>query len=195
MFHRKKRGRKRTDSSRRKDRLIQTRVGKHLERAIKAEAESQRVTVSHLLRNVLEECFNLVDDVVDDVDTIVSDSLGLAREVRLGAKRIRHAHTYNRFNEQPIDSDAEKSEDDVEAENHPEVDDTREIFETAPDRSEIGKSSLTHIYAWNKVVLSQSAFCSICGFPIQKGEDGYVGLCDEPKRDRCWLCESCIDKI
>jgi hypothetical protein len=199
VFHRKRRGRRKTDSSRRKDRLIQTRVGERLEQAIKAEAKRRRLTVSHLLRNVLEECFNLVDEVVDDVDTIVSDSLELAHKVTTDAKRAARrsirSHRYNRFNEPSIDDEAKERESGVEAENRTQTGDIKAVIDFDPVRNEIGKNSLSHIYAWNKVILSQRAYCSLCNSRIEKGEGGYVGLSDEPSHGRSWLCESCINKL
>ena len=52
----------------RKDRLIQTRVPQNLESTLKDEARKRRLSVSHLIRNVLEDTFNLVDNVVVDLD-------------------------------------------------------------------------------------------------------------------------------
>lgn len=199
VFHRKRRGRRKTDSSRRKDRLIQTRVGERLEQAIKAEAKRRRLTVSHLLRNVLEESFNLVDEVVDDVDTVVSDSLKLAHkvttDVKRAARRSRRSHKYNRFDETPTDDEAVERENGVETDNRAPIDDTEAVIDLEPVGNEIGKNPLSHIYAWNKVILSQKALCSLCNSVIEKGEGGYVGLSDEPGHGRSWLCESCIDKL
>lgn len=196
VFHRKKRGSKRSG---RKDRLIQTRVGEQLEQAIKDEAKKRRVTVSHLLRNVLEDCFNLVEGVVEgvveDVDTVVSDTLDLAHNVAFGAKRSRRSHRYDEFDEQPIDDEADTGEDEEEIESRPLLDDEKANAESVPDRDKIGKNPLDHIYAWNKVVVSQNVSCSICNRPIQKGREGYIGLSDEARRDRSWLCKSCINKL
>ncbi len=72
----------------RKDRLIQTRVPRELETTLKDEARRRRLTVSHLIRSVLEDAFDLVDDVVADVDEIVSDSARLARNVSRNARRL-----------------------------------------------------------------------------------------------------------
>jgi hypothetical protein len=72
----------------RKDRVVQTRVPRDLEATLKEEARRRRLTVSHLIRNVLEDAFELVDGVVADVDQIVSDSMTLAKNVRDGARRI-----------------------------------------------------------------------------------------------------------
>jgi len=69
----------------RKDRLIQTRVPRDLEETLKEEARRRRLSVSHLIRNVLEDTFHLVDGVVTNVDQIVSDSVRLARAVGRGA--------------------------------------------------------------------------------------------------------------
>ncbi len=82
--------RKRKASSRRprKDRLIQTRVPEDLETTLKEEAERRRLTVSHLIRSVLEDTFQLVDDVVTDFDKVVTDSVDLARNVSRNARKL-----------------------------------------------------------------------------------------------------------
>jgi glutathione S-transferase len=72
----------------RKDRLIQTRVPRYVEETLKREARRRRVTVSQLIRNLVEDAFQLVDGVVADVDQIVSDSVNLARSVGATARRI-----------------------------------------------------------------------------------------------------------
>jgi hypothetical protein len=72
----------------RKDRLIQTRVPRELETTLKKEAERQRLSLSQLIRNILEDAFELVDGVVADMDQIVTDSVALARNVRRGARRL-----------------------------------------------------------------------------------------------------------
>ena len=72
----------------RKDRLIQTRVPRDLESTLKKEARRQGVSVSHLIRNILGGAFDLVEDVVADVDQIVTDSVALAQQVSRGARRI-----------------------------------------------------------------------------------------------------------
>lgn len=72
----------------RKDRLIQTRVPEDLETTLKEEAERRRLTVSHLIRSVLEDTFHLVDDVVSDFDKVVTESVGLARNVGRNARRL-----------------------------------------------------------------------------------------------------------
>lgn len=75
----------------RKDRLIQTRVPREMETHLKAEAERRRLSVSQLVRNLIEDTLDLVDDVVTDVDQIVSDSVHLARNVGRNARKLASA--------------------------------------------------------------------------------------------------------
>src|ERR1043165_4267428 len=71
-----------------KDRLIQTRVPSKLESALKEEAKKRRLTVSHLIRNMLEDTLDLVDTVVTGVDDIRRSSAGLAEQVARDAGKI-----------------------------------------------------------------------------------------------------------
>jgi len=77
--------------SERKDRLIQTRVPEKLEATLKEEAQRRRTTVSQIIRNLLEDTFDLVDGVVANVDQLVTDSVELAQQVGRDALRIGEA--------------------------------------------------------------------------------------------------------
>ena len=79
-----RRGRRALPADERKDRLIQTRVADELESTLREEAKRRRVTVSQLIRNVLEDTFDLVDDVV-------AGTARLAQTVRRDALRIRES--------------------------------------------------------------------------------------------------------
>ena len=72
----------------RKDRLIQTRVPEKLETTLKDEAKRRRTTVSQMIRNILEDSFQLVDGMVANVDQIVVDSVELAQKVGRDARKI-----------------------------------------------------------------------------------------------------------
>ena len=74
-----------------KDRIVQTRVPRDLESVLKREARRRRLTVSHLVRNVLEDAFALVDGVVANVDELVTDSVELVRKVGSDARRVAGA--------------------------------------------------------------------------------------------------------
>lgn len=81
-----KRGRKPAPEESRKSRVIQTRVPQDLESTLKNAAEKKRMTVSHLIRHVLEDTFNLVDGIVSDssilMENITRDAKKLASTAR-----------------------------------------------------------------------------------------------------------------
>ncbi|MCK0538594.1 hypothetical protein [Alcanivorax quisquiliarum] len=76
-----RRGRRPAPDNERKDRVIQTRVPRDLEDTLRNAAERQRVSVSHLIRHVLEDTFQLVDN-------IVADSASLMGNVSRDARRL-----------------------------------------------------------------------------------------------------------
>jgi hypothetical protein len=89
----------RMDDRPRKDRLIQTRVPQDLESTLKDEARKRRLSVSHLIRNVLEDTFSLVDNVVTEVDRVVTDSVEMAQTLKRDAQRLAataRGHTSHR---------------------------------------------------------------------------------------------------
>jgi hypothetical protein len=149
----------------RKDRLIQTRVPRDLETTLKAEAKRQRRTVSHLIRGVLEDTFQLVDGVVADVDQLVTDGVELAKEVGRSARRLTDGERAEPEREEPHDED--ESEDD----------------------------DLSHVYAWNEVVLHRATQCSQCESEIPRGQKGFAGLSDRPHAPRAWLCPDCVKSL
>src|SRR5690606_29964492 len=76
-----RRGRRPAPDNERKDRVIQTRVPRDLEDTLRNAAGRQRVSVSHLIRHVLEDTFQLVDN-------IVADSASLMGNVSRDARRL-----------------------------------------------------------------------------------------------------------
>lgn len=80
------RGRKPSSEESRKSRVIQTRVPQDLETTLKDAAERKRMTVSHLIRFVLEDTFNLVDGIVSDSSALVGN---VARDAKKLAATAR----------------------------------------------------------------------------------------------------------
>jgi len=148
----------------RKDRLIQTRVPRDLETTLKEEAQRRRLSVSHLIRSVLEDTFQLVDGVVADVDEIVSDSARLSRNVRRNAQRLVA----------------------------PDRDRRGRAPSPLPAAAPTASADFPHVYAWNELVLNRAVHCSRCDAPIAPGERGFAGLSDEADGPPAWMCERCI---
>ena len=78
-----------------KDRVLHTRIPESLEDAIKDKAQRLRIPVSNLVRNVLEQTFQLVEDVVDD-------SLEIAQAARRGVERVRDATSRGRGDDRDV---------------------------------------------------------------------------------------------
>lgn len=87
---RPRRGRKPIADKDRKDQLVQTRVPGELSQTLRDAAKKNRVTVSQLIRNVLEDTFELVDNVVADAVSlghgVKRDALRIAQTAKRGKR-------------------------------------------------------------------------------------------------------------
>ncbi len=91
----KKRGRRPIAKKDRKDQLVQTRVPGELSETLREAAKKNRITVSQLIRNVLEDTFDLVDNVVGEAvnlgHTVKRDALRIAESAKGRGKRAAAA--------------------------------------------------------------------------------------------------------
>lgn len=158
-----------TDSSERdvKDRLVQTRVPRRLEDVLKAEAKRRRLSVSHLIRNVLEDTLALVDTVVTGSEELVDTSVRVAGQVARDAGRIA---TRARATAAPA-------------------------TQKAPPRPAAAAGDLDHVLAWNAVVLNRDARCARCGTTLEKGSPAHLGVSQDPAQPPAWLCSDCLESL
>jgi hypothetical protein len=158
------------------DRTVQARVPRALESTLKREARRRRLTVSHLIRNVLEDAFQLVDDVVANVDGLVADSVQLARRVGGEARRM---------------ADAVREPGRSRPSREPPAPAPRP---EPPDRF-AGPGRLADVLAWSCVVLNRDVTCSACDTAVGRGAEGWMGLGDDPAGPRTWLCVACRHRL
>jgi hypothetical protein len=182
----------------RKDRLIQTRVPRDLEEALKEQADRRRLSVSHLIRNVLEDAFSLVDGVIDHVEVLVADSQDLGRQVRQDARDIaRKAQEVGRRAADDTSQAADPDPTRIESADPTSLGPSR--VEPGPSRVEVevprSRGNLDHILAWNQVTLNRAARCSSCDGAINRGESGHLGVSDTPGLPPAWLCEMCLAEL
>ena len=142
-----RRGRHAIPGHERKSRLIQTRVAADLEGALRKQAREKRVTVSQLIRNVLEDSFQLVDD-------LVSETASLTETMRRDAMRIAAS--------------------------------ARGLPNDEPE-----KRAVEQVFAWQEVRLNQRVHCARCETSLARGEPAMLGLCDDPRLPRVFLCAAC----
>ena len=203
-LHRKRRHPSRRDL---KDRLIQTRVPESLESKLKKEAGRRRLSVSHLIRNVLEDTFDLVDGVVADVDTIVQDSLGLAGRVGRDAGRIadravgnvregraRKSHAGESEADEAYGEDGDEGEELATEKTSTREAENRRARGQRPSRPG-GEPDLDHILAWNAVVMNRDGECARCGVALPRGGPGHLGISQDPTAAPTWLCGECVSKL
>jgi hypothetical protein len=179
----------------RKDRLIQTRVPQNLESTLKDEARKRRLSVSHLIRNVLEDTFNLVDNVVTEVDRVVADSVGMAQTFKRDAARLA-ATARGRREPPPAPGEALAAANALD-----EPAETARSGETPIDdpagvagRSGLGPGVPAGIYGFQELVLNRAAECASCAVAIPRGAHAFLGMSDEPG-PRIWVCQECVDSL
>jgi hypothetical protein len=187
------------DDRPRKDRLIQTRVPQDLESTLKDEARKRRLSVSHLIRNVLEDTFSLVDNVVTEVDRVVTDSVEMAATFKRDAARLAataRGHTSHRRRppevtiDEPVEPDAAEPEQVADPE--PEVP-AAEATEQGP--APLATGPLADVYGFQELVLNRQASCANCGTVIPRGSRAFLGMTDRPELPRVWVCADCLDTI
>lgn len=164
----------------RKDRLIQTRVPQDLESTLKDEARKRRLSVSHLIRNVLEDTFSLVDNVVHEVDRVVTDSVEIAQTLKRDAQRLAataRCPTTHRARRERSDDEPREGEEPAQAD--------------APEPLTAGP--LADVYGFQELVLNRPVECANCDQPIARGTKAFLGMTDRPKPPRVWVCQRCLD--
>lgn len=150
-----------------KDRLVQTRVPEKLQTTLKDEARRRRTTVSQMIRNILEDTFDLVDGVVANVDQIVSGSVELAQQVGRDARKI-----------------GQLGQDVV-----------RDLAAPCRDARSDADERLSHVQAWNEVVLNRPMPCTKCGAELPRGSRAYTDLSDSGDDPRSWLCARAVELL
>jgi hypothetical protein len=160
-----------------KDRLVQTRVPERLEAVLKEEAKKRRLSVSHLIRNVLEDTLELVDTVVTSGEELVDGSVRIAQQVARDAGRLAQT--------------ARASARETTAEVRP----RRSPSEPEPRPKARAAAKLEHILAWNAVVLNRAALCAECGRELAKGEPAHLGLSQDGTQPPAWLCSTCLANL
>jgi hypothetical protein len=177
-----------------KDRLIQTRVPQGLESTLKEEAEKRRLSVSHLIRNVLEDAFHLVGDVVSSAGRIAEDSVELAGQVAEEAGRIaktvREAADEVRAPAGAAKAGAAKAE----TEPRPQADDVDADKSNLRARATARRRAVPEdVLGWQALVIHRPSNCFACGRDLERGDAAHLAFTTAPQPP-LWLCPDCFAK-
>ena len=188
------------DDRPRKDRLIQTRVPQDLESTLKDEARKRRLSVSHLIRNVLEDTFSLVDNVVTEVDRVVHDSVGVAQALRRDARRLAATARGETAHRDRRAADEAGTQDEDAPPNETQGTGTAAptaggAVASAPPAVDLQSGPLADVYGFQELVLNRAADCANCSSQIPRGTRAYLGMTDKADQPRVWVCQECLDTI
>jgi hypothetical protein len=187
----------------RKDRLIQTRVPQNLESTLKDEARKRRLSVSHLIRNVLEDTFNLVDNVVTEVDRVVADSVGMAQTFKRDAQRLAATARGRTAHRDPSDAEGDPDQaappegtaaDSTPSGETPIEGEAATLEASQAARTGLGAGVPSGIYGFQELVLNRAAECASCGVSIPRGAHAFLGMSDDAG-PRIWVCQECVDSL
>jgi hypothetical protein len=174
-----------------KDRLIQTRVPERLESVLKEEAQKRRLTVSHLIRNMLEDTFELVDTVVAGAGDLANDSVVLAEQVAHDAGKIAATVRGAAQDAGKIATSVRNAVRGRSGADAPEPSVAKSSDVPQPEP----KTHLDHIIAWNQVVVNQAVICASCGTTVAKGSVAHLGVSQTPSTTPTWLCAACLARL
>jgi hypothetical protein len=190
-----------------KDRLIQTRVPERLESVLKEEAKKRRLTVSHLIRNVLEDTLDLVDTVVIGAGDLVGASVEIAEQVARDAGKIA---TTARQAVRARTGDSESNAVPASATPGTSTAPVANVDETVPSATVpaipvvpepeattavVENGDLDHVLAWNAVVVNRPAACASCKAGLARGNPAHLGISSDPTHPPTWLCDACLGKL
>jgi len=152
---------------RKKEKVLNLRIGKDLENKIKAEAERINIPVSNLVRSILEDTFDLVEGIGTNVGNLVGDVVENAENI---------AENFRSVVKEYVSTD----EQDAEA-------------PAGGDKPSLD-SLVDDVPAWQEVTAGKSALCAVCDETIGRGDKVHTGISDST-RERLFLCGKCIASV
>jgi hypothetical protein len=153
--------------------VLHTRVSEPLAEEIRQMAEELRVPVSNLVRNVLEEAFDVMEAVGENVGEWLDEALGEAERTR---ERIRHQRRRGRRHGRRSDSGDRAAEP------------------PGSGAAPVGapRAEFPEVIGWQPLIVNQPQSCADCEEPIERGERAFAGV-TAAGFGGVFLCRDCMD--
>lgn len=183
--------------SRRKERILHTRISDQLSDDIRRMADELRVPVSNLVRNVLEEAFGAVERVSDEVgdllDDVLGDAEGFEEEMRSFARRQRRRRGRGRSGRSRREYvDYDEPEKAARPARPAEASSAEPPAKPAPAAVGAGASMpFPEVIGWQSLLVNSAQRCACDERELAAGERAFVGL-TEQGMSRTFLCRECM---
>jgi hypothetical protein len=174
----------------RKERVLHTRIPASLETEIKRLADSLRIPVSNLVRNMLQDAVAMLGDVKDNVGERVTNKVSeivedvsalssqMTREVERERARLR-AHWLSYQTRKRVPEAGHGSNGQAP---HPGEKDAL-----------VEEAALADVLGWQPLTLNIRTGCAGCGKTLVPGTEAFLGLRDSPG-SRVFVCSGCLPR-
>lgn len=156
---------------------MHTRISEDLDEALQDAARRLRLPVSNLVRNVLEDVFDVVEAVTENVGGFVEDVVEEAQHLgRRFEGRFRERTAEARARRVEVDRDEEPAQ-------KPPAPKAASIARDFPD-----------VAAWQPLVMNTAQDCAGCGRQMRRGDNAYLAV-GGTRPGPIFLCEPCLDGL
>ena len=168
------------DMPEKKERVMHTRIPDSLDKQLKSKAQGLGVSVSNLVRNVLANTFDLVDD-------IVSDSAYITRIAATERQSANDNQPNKNAKPNYLDSSDVQSTDSTQT----------------PDTVQNSPPQYDQIIGWQPMILNLNAVCFTCNDIMKKGSEAaisigptmYSSAATNPNVKPHFLCTQCLKDL
>ena len=157
----------------RKERVLHTRISEGLAEDIRRVADELRVPVSHLVRNVLDAVFSVVEAVTGNVGSLIDEVVEGAERARetVARRARRYAHDTGRFDDRQASSRVAGEDSDA-------------------DEPLLEIPEFPDVLGWQPLILNAPKDCAACHRSLSRGNRAFVGV-TEAGLSPNYLCRRC----
>lgn len=166
---------------------MHTRISEDLDEALQDAARRLRVPVSNLVRNVLEDVFDVVEAVTENMGGFVEDVVEEAQSLgRRWEGRWRERTADARAKRVAVDREEERPRRPAPAAAPAEPTPAAEPAHTSAEFPDVA--------AWQPLVMNGAQSCAGCGREMRRGDAAYLAV-GGVRPGPTFLCEPCLDGL